>query len=286
MDPVAPGTDQGGLPGEDEGQEVHVPDQLHAQVHRQGLSPLTTSVDILSVDDLVVRYGPIVAVQNVSLSVRQGEIVALLGANGAGKSSLLNAVVGLVPRGGRQRSRSRASRSTALARRRSCATGISLTPEGRRVFPRLTVDDNLRLGGAVTRDRARLRRRLRARARALPDPRRERSAQNGGTLSGGQQQMLAIGRSLMSRPSLLLLDEPSLGLAPIVVDQIFALLERLRSRGHDDPARRAERAPRARDRRPRLRARLGPRREPRGPPPSCAPPADIERAYLGIGVSE
>jgi branched-chain amino acid transport system ATP-binding protein len=186
-------------------------------------------VDILSVDDLVVRYGPIVAVQNVSLNVRQGEIVALLGANGAGKSSLLNSVVGLVPvSGGTVTFKgvpiSRLS-PEAIVRR-----GISLTPEGRRVFPRLTVADNLRLGGAVTRDRAEYDAAY-AHVLELFPILRERLRQNGGTLSGGQQQMLAIGRSLMARPSLLLLDEPSLGLAPIVVDQIFELLQRLRAEG-------------------------------------------------------
>ena len=117
------------------------------------MSSQATSVDILSVDDLVVRYGPIVAVQNVSLNVQQGEIVALLGANGAGKSSLLKAVVGLVPVAGGQVT-FKGEPINKLTPEAIVRRGISLTPEGRRVFPRLTVADNLRLGGAVTRDRA------------------------------------------------------------------------------------------------------------------------------------
>ena len=188
-----------------------------------------TSADILSVDDLVVRYGPIVAVQNVSLNVQQGEIVALLGANGAGKSSLLNAVVGLVPVAGGQ-VRFKGEPISKLTPEAIVRRGISLTPEGRRVFPRLSVADNLRLGGAVTRDRADYDAAHEHVLRLFPIL-GERMRQSGGTLSGGQQQMLAIGRSLMARPALLLLDEPSLGLAPIVVDQIFELLERLRGEG-------------------------------------------------------
>jgi len=163
-------------------------------------------VDILSVDDLVVRYGPIVAVQNVSLSVQQGEIVALLGANGAGKSSLLNAVCGLVP----VASGTVAFKGEPIHRLSTEAIvrrGISLTPEGRRVFPRLTVADNLRLGGAVTRDRPDYAAAYEHVLGLFPIL-RERLSQNGGTLSGGQQQMLAIGRALMCKPRVLLLDEP------------------------------------------------------------------------------
>jgi branched-chain amino acid transport system ATP-binding protein len=242
-----------------------------------------TSVDILSVDDLVVRYGPIVAVQNVSLRVRQGEIVALLGANGAGKSSLLKAVVGLVPAAGGQ-VRFKGEPIGKLAPEAVVRRGISLTPEGRRVFPRLTVADNLRLGGAVTRDRASYDAAYEHVLSLFPIL-RERIRQNAGTLSGGQQQMLAIGRSLMARPALLLLDEPSLGLAPIIVDQIFELLQRLREEGttillvEQNVHRALEIADRA-------YVLASGRVESQGAAADLRASAEIERAYLGIGVSE
>jgi branched-chain amino acid transport system ATP-binding protein len=242
-----------------------------------------TSVDILTVDDLVVRYGPIVAVQNVSLSVRQGEIVALLGANGAGKSSLLNAVVGLVPIAGGL-VKFKGEPINKLTPESIVRRGISLTPEGRRVFPRLSVADNLRLGGAVTRDRADYDAAYEHVLSLFPIL-GERMRQNGGTLSGGQQQMLAIGRSLMARPALLLLDEPSLGLAPLVVDQIFELLERLRSEGttillvEQNVHRALEIADRA-------YVLASGRVESQGEAAALRASAEIERAYLGIGVSE
>jgi branched-chain amino acid transport system ATP-binding protein len=240
-------------------------------------------VDILSVDDLVVRYGPIVAVQNVSLRVRQGEIVALLGANGAGKSSLLNAVVGLVPVGG-GRVTFKGEPIHTLSPEAIVRRGISLTPEGRRVFPRLSVADNLRLGGAVTRDRADYDAAY-AHVLGLFPILGERLGQSGGTLSGGQQQMLAIGRSLMARPALLLLDEPSLGLAPLVVDQIFELLGRLRAEGttillvEQNVHRALEIADRA-------YVLASGRVESQGDAATLRASAEIERAYLGIGVSE
>jgi branched-chain amino acid transport system ATP-binding protein len=242
-----------------------------------------TGVDILSVDDLVVRYGPIVAVQNVSLNVQQGEIVALLGANGAGKSSLLKAVIGLVPVAGGQvlfkGEPIHELTPEAIVRR-----GISLTPEGRRVFPRLSVADNLRLGGAVTRDRAEYAA-VYEHVLGLFPILGERLRQSGGTLSGGQQQMLAIGRSLMARPALLLLDEPSLGLAPIVVDQIFELLGRLRAEGttillvEQNVHRALEIADRA-------YVLASGHVESQGAAAELRASAEIERAYLGIGVSE
>ncbi|MDX6619458.1 MAG: branched-chain amino acid transport system ATP-binding protein [Gaiellales bacterium] len=240
-------------------------------------------MDILCVDDLVVRYGPIVAVQNVTLNVQQGEIVALLGANGAGKSSLLNSVVGLVPVAGGTVTFN-GEPIQKLSPEAIVRKGISLTPEGRRVFPRLTVADNLRLGGAVTRDRADYDAAY-AHVLELFPILRERLRQNGGTLSGGQQQMLAIGRSLMARPELLLLDEPSLGLAPIVVDQIFDLLQRLRSEGttillvEQNVHRALEIADRA-------YVLASGRVESQGPAATLRASADIEKAYLGIGVSE
>ncbi len=216
------------------------------------------SVTLLEVDDLSVRYGPLVALHGVRLRVEAGEIVTVLGANGAGKSSLLGAVAGLVP--------AAAGRIVLdgkpianLPAERVVRLGIALAPEGRRVFPRLTVADNLRLGAAARRDRDGIAA-DRARVLELFPVLEERLWQSAGTLSGGQQQMLAIARSLMSRPRLLLLDEPSLGLAPIVVDQIFGLIARLRDEGTTILLVEQNVAPRARPRRPRVRAGDRPRR--------------------------
>jgi branched-chain amino acid transport system ATP-binding protein len=184
---------------------------------------------LLAVEGLEVRYGPIVALRGVSLQVRDGEVVALLGANGAGKSTLLNAVAGLVPAtAGRIEIDGRPAAGNppeSIVRR-----GVALAPEGRRVFPRLSVEDNLRLGAAILADSER-RAELRSTVLELFPVLEARLSQHGGTLSGGEQQMLAIARALMSDPKLLLLDEPSLGLAPIIVGQLFDLIAGLRERG-------------------------------------------------------
>jgi branched-chain amino acid transport system ATP-binding protein len=184
---------------------------------------------LLEVDRLVVRYGPIAAVQELSLRVEPGEIVALLGPNGAGKSSLLNALVGLVPVAAGtivfQGEEIHGVPTEQIVRRR-----LTLVPEGRHVFPQLSVGDNLRLGGAVQRDKEE-RERARRRVFMLFPVLQEKIDQAAGTLSGGQQQMLAIGRALMASPTLLLLDEPSLGLAPILVEEMFQLVARLRDEG-------------------------------------------------------
>jgi branched-chain amino acid transport system ATP-binding protein len=184
---------------------------------------------VLEVVDLHVEYGPIKAVRGVDLRVEQGEIVILLGANGAGKSSLLNAICGLIPVAAGTVLYEGADLTHAPAER-IVRHGIALVPEGRRVFPRLTVGDNLRLGGASCRDRV-VREATREQLLEMFPVLRDRLRQEAGTLSGGQQQMLAVARALMSKPRLLLLDEPSLGLAPIVVRQIFALLADLQADG-------------------------------------------------------
>ena len=184
---------------------------------------------MLTVSDLAVSYGAVQAVHGLSLVVSEGEIVTLLGANGAGKSSTLSALMGLAPI---------ASGSVAfdgraiggLAPERIVRLGMTLTPEGRHVFPNLTIDENLALGRATRRDRDGVEK-TRGEMFALFPILAERRSQLAGTLSGGEQQMLAIARSLMSRPRLLLLDEPSLGLAPQVVDAIFELIPRLRDGG-------------------------------------------------------
>jgi branched-chain amino acid transport system ATP-binding protein len=238
--------------------------------------------DLLAVEELVVRYGPISAVRNVSLRVQQGEIVALLGANGAGKSSLLNAVAGLVPvAGGRVLFRDEPIHR--FPPERIVARGLGLTPEGRRVFPRLSVEVNLRLGAARQRDRDKLRA-TRDRVLELFPVLSERLSQDAGTLSGGEQQMLAIGRSLMANPSLLMLDEPSLGLAPLFVDRIFELMGRLRDEGTTLllVEQNVDRALRIADRAYVLKSGA---LEAEGRADDLRRSADIERAYLGIGVS-
>jgi branched-chain amino acid transport system ATP-binding protein len=183
---------------------------------------------LLTLSGLDVRYGAIQAVRSLDLEVGEGEIVALLGANGAGKSTTLKAIVGLAPsKGGIEfAGRSIAGRDTEEIVR----GGLTMVPEGRRVFPSLTVAENLRLGAATRADLAATER-LRQEVESLFPILAERAGQAAGTLSGGQQQQLAIGRALMSEPKLLLLDEPSLGLAPQIVDDIFDLILRLKARG-------------------------------------------------------
>lgn len=178
---------------------------------------------MLDVHDLSVSYGPIQAVRGVSLSVAKGEVVALLGANGAGKSSVLKAVMGLAPRSKgtvKLDGRAIADGETASIVRR----GLTLVPEGRRVFGQLTVYENLRIGSAATPELQRRAPESSEKMFALFPKLGERRNLLAGSLSGGEQQMLAIARALMSEPRMLLLDEPSLGLAPNIVDQIFDLL--------------------------------------------------------------
>ena len=185
---------------------------------------------MLSVKDLVVRYGPVEAVRGIDIAVREGEIVALLGANGAGKSSTLASIAGLVkPASG---TITFGGRSIAgLPPEALSRLGIGLVPEGRRVFASLTVAENLWLGGASHGSAADRRQRQREMEERFPIL-RERTSQKAGLLSGGEQQMLAIARALMSRPKLLLMDEPSLGLAPQMVERVFDLLAELRKEGH------------------------------------------------------
>jgi branched-chain amino acid transport system ATP-binding protein len=184
---------------------------------------------MLEVERLGVRYGQIQAVRDLSLRVEKGEIVALLGANGAGKTTTLAAAMGLVaPSGGRVVFEGR--EITGLAPEAIVKRGMTLTPEGRRVFARLTVEDNLRLGAGGRLSRADYTAE-RDRALTLFPILRERLHAPAGTLSGGEQQQLAFARSLMSRPRLLLLDEPSLGLAPGVVGLVFATISTMRADG-------------------------------------------------------
>lgn len=183
---------------------------------------------ILEIEDLHVNYGAIKALRGISLYVEEGEIVSVIGANGAGKSTLMQAIMGQVPKASGTISLEGVplpSRSFQVVSR-----GIALTPEGRRVFAPLTVHENLMMGAFPRKDRLRIEEDLTWVFSLFPRL-EERREQYAGTLSGGEQQMLAIARSLMSRPRVLLLDEPSLGLAPIIIKDIFAELRRINSEG-------------------------------------------------------
>ena len=180
-------------------------------------------------ENISVSYGPIRAVRDVSIEVGEGEIVALLGPNGAGKSSLISALIGLIPRTG-GRIGFRGEDVTALGTEALVRRGITVTPEGRRVFADLTVAENLRLGAATRKDPGGVAEDTEKFLDMFPIL-RKRYNSAAKFLSGGEQQMLAISRSLMSRPKLLMLDEPSLGLAPRIVEQIFEFLVNLREWG-------------------------------------------------------
>ena len=184
---------------------------------------------MLEVDNVSVNYGAVRAVHSVSLSVSEGEIVTLLGPNGAGKTSMLSAIIGLVPVAEGTVS-FQGQNINRLDTESRVARGITVTPEGRHVFANLTVEENLILGAAIRRDADGVARDLETYLDMFPIL-RERFKQSGGSLSGGEQQMLAVVRALMSGPKLLMLDEPSLGLAPQIVDQIFKLISGLRDHG-------------------------------------------------------
>ena len=183
---------------------------------------------ILKVDDLCVHYGSIHALKGLSFDVNEGEIVTLIGANGAGKSTTLNAVSGLL----RNSSGTVTFLGEDLAHvppHKIVSRGLALVPEGRRIFLQMTVKENLEMG-AFTRGNATLQEDLERTYQLFPRL-KERLNQVAGTLSGGEQQMLAMGRALMSHPKLLMLDEPSMGLAPILVDQIFEIIQNLHRSG-------------------------------------------------------
>jgi branched-chain amino acid transport system ATP-binding protein len=184
---------------------------------------------LLEVHDLVAGYGPIRALDGVSIAVDESELVAIIGANGAGKSTLLMAISGVVPP--RRGSIAFAGRPLAgLAPHEIVRLGIGQSPEGRRIFPRLTVRENLELGGFTQPDRSQIKHDI-AEACGMFPVLGQRLGQLGGTLSGGEQQMLAIARALVGRPRLLLLDEPSLGLAPLIVAKVFEVIKSLATRG-------------------------------------------------------
>jgi branched-chain amino acid transport system ATP-binding protein len=184
---------------------------------------------MLTLENVNVYYGGIHALRDVSLRVDAGEVVTLIGANGAGKSTTLRAITGLLtPRSGRIRFEG--TDITGLPAHQLVARGISMAPEGRGIFANLTVLENLEMGAYRIRDGAQIRDGI-ERGFGLFPRLRERVKQRSGTLSGGEQQMLAIARALMSRPKLLLLDEPSLGLAPIVCHTIFTTIDEIKAAG-------------------------------------------------------
>ncbi|MCM4082755.1 ABC transporter ATP-binding protein [Paractinoplanes hotanensis] len=184
---------------------------------------------LLEVEDLDVRYGDAQALWGVSLTVGAGETVCVVGPNGAGKSTLVNALAG-VHRASGGRIRVNGADTTALPGHRVCAHGVAVVPEGRRIFPRMTVTDNLMLGAYRKAARPAHRESV-ATVHELFPRLAERAGQLAGNLSGGEQQMLAIGGALMARPALLLLDEPSLGLAPVRVDEVYDAVQRIAATG-------------------------------------------------------
>jgi branched-chain amino acid transport system ATP-binding protein len=193
-----------------------------------GLPSDPQGFQMLTFEHVHTHYGKIQALHDVSLEVRQGEIVSLIGANGAGKSTLLMTLCG-APSASAGSIRFEGDELVGQATAQIMRKGIAIVPEGRRVFARLSVEENLAMGAFfASRDEHAGQQ---EKVLALFPRLRERFTQRAGTLSGGEQQMLAIGRALMSRPRLLLLDEPSLGLAPLVIRQIFVIIEQLRDEG-------------------------------------------------------
>jgi branched-chain amino acid transport system ATP-binding protein len=185
---------------------------------------------MLELRDVTAGYGAFTALWNVSLRVQAGEAVAVVGPNGAGKTTLMRTISGMIP----LRSGELLFEGTSVGGRRAhemVARGIAHVPEGRRIFPSLTVTDNLRMGAFLRAARSRYQESLQ-RVYALFPVLAERRGQRAGSLSGGEQQMLALGRALMSRPKLILLDEPSMGLAPVMVLRLFDLIQRVRAEGY------------------------------------------------------
>ncbi|MGA2546094.1 MAG: ABC transporter ATP-binding protein [Rectinemataceae bacterium] len=184
---------------------------------------------LLELENIHSYYGKIHALKGVSLTVEEGEIVTLIGGNGAGKTTTLRSISGLLhPKEGSVKLLGKDI--TKMSPNHVHKEGLGLVPEGRGIFPRLTVLENLEMGAYIIRDRAEIERGIEYAFTLFPRL-RERSTQKGGTLSGGEQQMLATARGLMSNPRILLMDEPSMGLAPVLVDQIFDVIKELNAKG-------------------------------------------------------
>lgn len=184
---------------------------------------------MLKIDDINVYYGAIHAIKGISLEVNEGEIVTLIGANGAGKSTTLRTISGLLkPKTGKIEFEGK--NIAGLPANEVVKVGISQVPEGRRIFANMTVSENLDLGAFTRKDKSGIAQDLKMVYERFPRL-EERKNQNAGTLSGGEQQMLAMGRALMSRPRLLLLDEPSMGLAPLLIKEIFSIIQDINKTG-------------------------------------------------------
>ena len=184
---------------------------------------------MLKVRDLVVAYGGIEALKGISIDVPDGQIITLIGANGAGKSTLLRTIMGL------EKAKSGTityndEELNSLNSQHIVERGITLVPEGRRIFPNLTVLENLKVGAYLRKDKAGIAEDIKRIYELFPRP-EERNWQMAGTLSGGEQQMLAVGRAMMCRPKLIMMDEPSLGLAPLVIKEIFRIIQRINEAG-------------------------------------------------------
>jgi branched-chain amino acid transport system ATP-binding protein len=184
---------------------------------------------LLEIKDVTVYYSKSMAVQDISLGLSEGEVISIIGANGAGKSTILRALMGLIPVS-RGEVYFRGEELTGKATSEIVKKGVILVPEGRQLFPHLSVLNNLKLGATLRRDRDAVAATLEEVYQLFPRL-KERSGQKAGTLSGGEQQMLAIGRGLMAAPQLLCMDEPSLGLAPIVVEQLGKVIKDINGRG-------------------------------------------------------
>lgn len=184
---------------------------------------------MLKITDLSVHYGVIQALKGVTLEVNEGEIVALIGANGAGKTTLLHAISGLLKKSGGE-IEFLGQLMTKKNARGIVSAGITQVPEGRRIFPDMSVVENLMMGAYLRKDKAGIEADMQAVYERFPRL-AERKKQLAGTLSGGEQQMLAMGRALMARPKLLLLDEPSMGLSPLLVKEIFAIIQDINAQG-------------------------------------------------------
>jgi len=190
---------------------------------------MTNAQPLLELQDVHSYYGNIHALKGISLTVDKGEIVTLIGANGAGKSTTLRTISGIIkPRQGTVKLAG--ERIDELPAHKVVERGVLQSPEGRRIFPRLTVQENLEMGAFTRTDKPGIAEDM-ERVFGLFPRLKERATQKGGTLSGGEQQMLAIGRALMGRPKVLLLDEPSMGLAPVLVEQIFSIIKDINTQG-------------------------------------------------------
>ena len=186
-------------------------------------------MSLLKLENVCINYGSIVALRSVSLEVNEGEIVTLIGANGAGKSTTMRGILGLkTPVSGKIYFKD--EDITSWTTKKRVENGIVLAPEGRQIFPKFTVMGNLEMGGYLQKDKVALNESIEEVFNLFPIL-RDRKNQAAGTLSGGEQQMLAIGRAMVSKPKLLLLDEPSLGLAPLLIQEVFKLIQKIRSMG-------------------------------------------------------